>query len=81
MATKLTCCCSDCCFCLPCCPNPLALAGEWFEAKAQPGHEVEPLSEQREIVVANLWKTVGIYAGLAAVSAVAVCVHKVRGNL
>lgn len=34
-------------------------AGEWFEAKAQPGHEVEPLDEQRDVVVGNLWKTVG----------------------
>lgn len=56
-------------------------AGEWFEPKAEPGHEVEPLSEQRETVVHNLWAAVGIYGGLAVLSGVAVCFHKVRGNL
>lgn len=30
-------------------------AGEWFEAKAQPGEHLEPLDEQRAVVVANLW--------------------------
>ena len=61
--------------------HPPSPAGEWFEAKAEPGHEVEPLGEQRELVVGNLWKAVGIYAGVGVVSAVAVCMHKVRGNL
>ena len=42
---------------------------------------MEPLGEQREVVVGNLWKAVGIYAGVGIVSAVAVCMHKVRGNL
>ena len=56
-------------------------AGEWFEAKAEPGHGVEPLGEQRELVVGNLWKAVGIYAGVGVISTVAVCMHKVRGNL
>jgi len=41
-------------------------AGEWFEAKAQPGHKVEPLDEQRDAVVASLWKTVSTGAGVAA---------------
>lgn len=56
-------------------------AGEWFEAKAEPGHEVEPLEEQRAKVVASLWQTVGLYAGVAVLSGVAVCLHKVRGAL
>lgn len=42
---------------------------------------MEPLEEQRDVVVANLWKTVGLYAGVAVVSGAAVCVHKVRGAL
>ena len=56
-------------------------AGEWFEAKAEPGHPVEPLAEQRQLAVANLWKAVGMYAAVGVVSGVAVCVHKLRGNL
>ncbi|KAI7840780.1 hypothetical protein COHA_005518 [Chlorella ohadii] len=56
-------------------------AGEWFEAKAQPGEHLEPLDEQRAVVVANLWKTVGIYAGVGVLSGLMVCLHKVRGNL
>ena len=65
--------------CLP--PRPPALPGEWFEAKPEPGEHVEPLDEQRAEVVASLWKTVGIYAGVGVVSGIAVCLHKVRGNL
>jgi hypothetical protein len=61
--------------------TPFDPAGEWFEPKAEPGHAVEPLSEQRETVVHNLWAAVGIYGALAALSGVAVCFHKVRGNL
>ena len=41
-----------------CCLLPafvLTPAGEWFEAKAQPGEHLEPLDEQRAVVVANLW--------------------------
>ncbi len=34
-------------------------AGEWFEAKAQPGEHLEPLDEQRAVVVANLWCVAG----------------------
>ncbi|PSC75882.1 DNA mismatch repair [Micractinium conductrix] len=57
-------------------------AGEWFEAKPEtPGGHVEPLHEQRDVVVKNLWATVGIYAAFGVVSGMAVCVHKVRGNL
>lgn len=56
-------------------------AGEWFEAKPQPGHEQEPLDEQRDEVVENLWKTVGIYAATGIASGVAVLYHKMRGSL
>jgi hypothetical protein len=59
----------------------LVPAGEWFEPKAEPGHELEPLAEQREEVVESIWKAVAIYAAFGVVSGVAVCFHKVRGNL
>lgn len=55
--------------------------GEWFEAKAEPGHTVEPLEEQRERAVHNLWVATGIYGGFAVLSGVFVCIHKLRGRL
>ncbi|KAI3433829.1 hypothetical protein D9Q98_003633 [Chlorella vulgaris] len=61
--------------------NNYPYAGEWFEPKAEPGHELEPLAEQREEVVESIWKAVAIYAAFGVVSGVAVCFHKVRGNL
>ena len=56
--------------------------GEWFESKpAQSGGTVEPLDEQREAAVGNLWATAGVYAALAVVSGLVVGVHRLRGNL
>ncbi len=55
--------------------------GEWFEAKAEPGHTVPPLEEQREHAVHNLWVATGIYGAFAVVSGIAVCVHYLRGRL
>ena len=55
--------------------------GEWYEAKAEPGHTVPPLEEQKAHATHNLWVAVGIYAAFAGVSAVAVCVNKLRGRL
>lgn len=55
--------------------------GEWFEAKAEPGHTVPPLDEQREEAVHKLWVATGIYGAFAVISGVAVCIHKLRGRL
>lgn len=55
--------------------------GEWFEAKAEPGHEPPPLDEQKAHATHNLWVATGIYAGFAVLSGVFVCIHKLRGRL
>lgn len=62
-------------------PPPRSYVGEWFEAKAEPGHTVEPLEEQQERAVHNLWVATGIYAGFVVFSGVFVCIHKLRGRL
>ena len=56
-------------------------AGEWFEMKGEPGKPPEPLHEQREAAVHNLWVAAAIYGAFGALSGIAVCSHKVRGNL
>ena len=55
--------------------------GEWFEAKAEPGHTVPPLDEQKASATHNLWTAVGIYAAFALLSGAFVCIHKLRGRL
>eukprot|EP00887_Chlorella_sp_A99_P005216 scaffold1.g5216.t1 len=62
--------------------NDYPYVGEWFESKpATAGSAVEPLEEQREAAVKNLWVTAGVYAALGVVSGLVVCVHRIRGRL
>lgn len=50
--------------------NEYPYAGEWFDAKGEPGEEPVPLEQQREAAVHNLWMAVIVYGAIGVISAV-----------